>query len=125
LTRFHGNPSDFSTIFRSLGKRHALYGVRAEFYPFLCEAFIDTCKSTLGSLIDDRAEQDWRQLLAAIGEEMSIGAEKTVTDLPPEHSFRRRNENLDDPYLARFHVESDARLLRTKKVVRTGTERKD
>jgi class 3 adenylate cyclase/hemoglobin-like flavoprotein len=96
------HPDDFSTIFRSLGRRHLLYGVKADFYPFLSEAFIETCKSTFGSLIDDCAEQDWRQLLEAIGEEMSNGANKTVSDFPSEPSFRRRNENLDDPYLARF-----------------------
>ena len=56
------HPDDFSTIFRSLGRRHLLYGVKSDFYPFLSEAFIETCKSTFGSLIDDWIHSHWEKV---------------------------------------------------------------
>ena len=98
----HDHADDFATIFRSLGKRHALYGVQAEFYPRVCEAFIDTCKSTLGSEFDASAENDWRHLLDSICQAMLQGAKSASLGCDSEHTFMRRNEHLDDPYLARF-----------------------
>ncbi len=98
----YDHPDDFAEIFRSLGRRHALYGVESKYYPHVIEAWIDTCKRTLGSQFDASAESDWRQLLGSITQEMLQGAKSAASGPETEQKFKRRNENLDDPYLARF-----------------------
>ena len=98
----HENEEDFATIFRSLGRRHGMYGVRSEFYPFVGQALVETCKASFGSEFDDELESGFVQLFQKITTQMSDGAKVSSLDQKSEHSFKRRNESLDDPYLARF-----------------------
>lgn len=98
----HENEEDFAAVFRSLGRRHGLYGVKPEFYTSIGQAFINTCKASFGSEFDNELESDFQNLFSKIATQMLEGARLTAPNQESEDSFKRRNESLDDPYLARF-----------------------
>lgn len=91
---------DFVGMFNSLGRRHALYGVKEEYYPIIGKALVDTCTSSFGSDFGDDAEDALNQLLSRIQEAMVQGAGDSTAFA--SGSTALRPEGLDDPYLARF-----------------------
>lgn len=95
-------PEDFKTIFESLGRRHALYGVKPDFYPLICEALTDTCRASFGKSFDTESEQDLAGLLEKIAEAMLNGSHSKAGATSGIAKITRRPEGLDDPYLARF-----------------------
>ncbi len=95
-----GKEEDFAAIFQSLGRRHALYGVKEENYPFIGQALVDTCKSSFGKDFEADTETALNDLLDKISEAMLQGAERSTTSATS--TMTRGVEGLDDPYLARF-----------------------
>lgn len=93
------NADDFSAMFRSLGRRHATYGVRPSFYAAVVDSLVETLKHHLGAEFTDQDERDWRELVGRVAEEMAAGSEEPRAGTRGDF---RRADSLDDPYLARF-----------------------
>lgn len=92
---------DFVTIFKGLGRRHAVYGVRADYYPDATEALVDSCRSVLGDGFDSETEADLRGLLRSVTAEMAAG-EREYRKRSAKKRYRPARDMPHDPYLARF-----------------------
>ena len=95
-------PEDFDIIFKSLGRRHSVYGVKPEFYPLIGQSFIDTCSACFGSDFDADTEAELGALFDKINYAMLHGAQAIVVDTERQSTATRRPEGLVDPYLVRF-----------------------
>ncbi len=93
---------DFASIFKSLGRRHGLYGVQSDFYPHIVQAIIETCKASFGSDFDEELESDMQVLLRNITTQMKLGDSGASKTQSTDRRFHRSMESPDDPYLARF-----------------------
>ena len=56
---------------KALGKSHEKYGVKAEYYPIVQEALLETIEEEMGELYNDKLGQAWKQALEYITAEMS------------------------------------------------------
>jgi len=96
------NPEDFKAIFGSLGRRHAVYGVKPDFYPLIGQALTETCRASFGNRFDTETEGELAGLLEKIVDAMLDGSKSTTSGTSAANKIARRPEGLDDPYLARF-----------------------
>lgn len=62
-------------VVRSLGQRHAGYGVRPQHYATVGRALMDTLGSGLGSAFTPAMEQAWSAVYTALAGAMQAGAE--------------------------------------------------
>ena len=57
-------------ILKDLGKKHAHFGVKADFFPFMGDALIATLKETLGEQFTPETEKSWLKVYAALSDKM-------------------------------------------------------
>jgi len=66
-------PQDLADRLKELGHSHAALGVRAEYFPPMGEALIDTLKAELGAEMTPEAETAWRKAYADLTDMMLKG----------------------------------------------------
>lgn len=68
-------------ILADLGKKHARYGVKEEYFFFMGEALHETLKETLGSNFTDEDKEAWHLVYDALSEEMCKSMNKDIVVL--------------------------------------------
>lgn len=59
---------------KTLAHRHVAYGVRAEYYPHLCQALLDTLAQALGDRFDAQTRAAWSAVITLISTTMLAAA---------------------------------------------------
>ncbi|MEM7745376.1 MAG: globin domain-containing protein [Pseudomonadota bacterium] len=59
---------------RTLAHRHVAYGVKAEYYPHLCQALVDTLAHALGDRFDAETRAAWSAAITLISTTMLVAA---------------------------------------------------
>lgn len=73
--------SDLELVLKQLGKKHADYGVREEYYPIVGEALLWTLKNLLSAIdFDDQTEEAWIEMFEMISATMIRAARKPIVE---------------------------------------------
>lgn len=73
-------PDDLAPVLRSLGARHAGYGVESRHYATVGFALLDTLAAGLGDRFTPSCRAAWTGAYALIAETMQAGAAETAAD---------------------------------------------
>jgi hemoglobin-like flavoprotein len=67
-------PGEMAAELRELGRGHSAYGVKAQHYPPMREALLDTMRAKLGAEFDEDAAAEWAALYDRAAAEMIAAA---------------------------------------------------
>jgi hemoglobin-like flavoprotein len=68
------NPEALVPVLKSLGRRHAVYGVKDAHYATVAQALLDTLKHALGDEFDDETREAWTAVYSLMASVMQMGA---------------------------------------------------
>lgn len=74
VVRNFETPEANSSLLSELGKRHASYGVKTEYYGPMIELLVESMRSLLHSCIDEKHLDEWRMALRLISDQMIAAA---------------------------------------------------